>query len=138
MSGETILTRYADRVAEERADPLVRLESEGPEDLGAFGWLRGIRERALMLELRKRDGEVLAIGYGWLERAEFNPSTGITLHIAGQQIRIAGRNLNAEVRSTVRLFEGVTRHRVQWIQESSRAASLRAPDTACVVEAIQW
>lgn len=40
---------------------------------------------------------------------------GIALHLAGQKIRIKGRNLNAEARQNVRLFEGITRHRIPWI-----------------------
>ena len=60
--------------------------------------MRGVRDRAIMLELRRKNGNVLAIGYGWLERAEFDPSEGITLHLVGQKIRIKGRNLNDEAR----------------------------------------
>ncbi len=33
------------------------------DDLGSFGWLRGIRDRAIMLELRQKNGNVVAIGY---------------------------------------------------------------------------
>src|SRR5258707_5878740 len=68
------------------------------DDLGAFGWLRGVRDRALMLELRRRDGSALALGYAWLERAEFDPSEGITLCFGGKTVRITGRNLDNEAR----------------------------------------
>jgi len=95
-------------------------EADEMEDFGAFGWLRGARERAIMLELRKRDGNIVAIGYGWLERAEFDPSVGITLLVPGQRIVIRGRNLNAEVRPNVRLFEGITRQRVSWVREAGQ------------------
>lgn len=80
--------------------------------------LRGMRERATMLELRKKDGNITAIGYAWIEKIEFDPSEGITIHALGQQVKIKGRNLNAEVRPGVSLFQGLTRHRVPWIQES--------------------
>jgi hypothetical protein len=39
---------------------------EQPEDLVAFGWLRGSRERATMLEIRRRDGSIVALGYSSL------------------------------------------------------------------------
>jgi hypothetical protein len=41
-------------------------ETEAPDDLGAFGWLRGVRDRALMLELRRKDDSVMAFAYAWL------------------------------------------------------------------------
>jgi hypothetical protein len=65
-----------------------------------------------VLELRKEDGRIMAVSYGYLERAAYEPSEGITLSIAGRRIQIKGRNLNAESRPTLRLFQGITRHRV--------------------------
>jgi hypothetical protein len=108
------------------------------DDFHSFGWLRGIRDRAAMLELRKRSGNVMAISYGWIERAEFDPSEGITLHFHGETIRIRGRNLNAEARPEVRLFQGITRQRVAWIQEIDRIGSLTNGVRAPVVETIDW
>jgi hypothetical protein len=113
-------------------------EADACDDLGAFGWLRGIRDRAVMLELRRKDGSIVAIGYGWLDRIEFDPSEGITLSAAGQKIRIKGRNLNAAVRPSVRLFEGIARHRVTWITEADRSVGLQAGDHETVVDAIEW
>src|SRR6266404_1320814 len=110
MTDKTILERYGGRGTAGDGAP----DLESVDDLGAFGWLRGIRESARMLELRKKDGNILAVGYGWLERVEFNPSEGITLSIVGRTIRIKGRHLNGEARPAVRLFEGITRHRVPW------------------------
>ena len=49
----------------------------------AFGFLRGVRDRAIMLELRHRDGRISAVGYAWLSGAEFDPSAGITLSFGG-------------------------------------------------------
>ena len=45
-------------------------EAEALQDLGAFGWLRGVRDRAVMLELRQKDGGIVAFPYAWLERAD--------------------------------------------------------------------
>lgn len=91
-----------------------------------------------MLELRRKDGSIVAVGYGWLERIAFDPSEGVTLTAAGQKIRIRGRNLNAEVRPSVRLFEGIARHRVPWVREADRTASLQAGDRATVIDSIDW
>jgi hypothetical protein len=113
-------------------------EADGVDDLGSFGWLRGVRERGIMLELRKANGNVRAIGYGWLEKIDFNPSQGITLYVGADKIRIKGRNLNAELRPLVRLFQGLARHRVPWVQEGDDVTAMRAGKGATVVEAIEW
>lgn len=110
-------------------------EPDGLDDYGAFGWLRGTKERSVMLELRKRTGNIIAIGYGWLERVEFDPSVGITLLVPGQRIIISGRNLNAEIRPHVRLFEGITRHRVPWVAETAYPPNI-ASETGVIVEQI--
>lgn len=108
------------------------------DDLGSFGFLRGSRERATMLELRRKDGGILAVAYGYMDKAEFDPSDGITLHLAGQQVRIKGRNLNVEVHPKVRLFEAICRHRVPWIQECGDSDGLMATSDKLVIEAIDW
>ncbi|MFN0007206.1 MAG: hypothetical protein ACKVXR_04800 [Planctomycetota bacterium] len=136
MSDSETLSSFADRVI----GPAARLEPEADplDDLGCFGWLRGIRDRAAMLELRKKTGTILAIGYGWLERAAFDPSDGITLHLPAHKILIRGKNLNAELRPMLRLFEGIAKHRVAWVRESSRADRIAATDSPCVIESIEW
>jgi hypothetical protein len=136
MSDSSVLARHLGRAPHQR-DDVIDL-ANGSEDLGSFNYLRGTRDRATMLEFRKKDGIVLALGYGWLERAEFNPSDGITLHFSGRKIRIQGRNLNAEVRPTVRLFEGITRHRIVWLREAKSAELLVAQQDACVIDLIEW
>lgn len=146
----SFLDKYAVRPKErpnERPDgptlsePNDDLPDSGLEDSCAcFGYLRGTRDRAVMLELRKKDGNIHAIGYGWIERAEYDPSVGITLHALGRSIRISGRNLNSPQSGGVgvRLFEGIIRHRVTWIHEADGlAAGHPGPDKA-EVTAIEW
>ena len=114
----------------------VEPDSDGEDNLGAFGWLRGIRDRAIMLEVRKKDGNILAFGYAWLERAEFDPSEGITLKFTGQTVKIVGRNLNAVAKNNARLFDGIVRHRVPWIQEAGEPEHMEAPREATVIEEV--
>ena len=98
------------------------VDTDVADDLGAWGWLRGVKERAVMLELRLRSGNVVAFSYAYLERVMFDPSEGITLQIAGAKpIVIRGRRLNDELRPQVRLFEGIVRHRVAWVREGDLA-----------------
>src|ERR1700722_8214530 len=126
------------RILDEGLDTVSSADSSAVDDFHSFGWLRGIRERAVMLELRKKSGDVLAIGYGWIERVEFNPTDGISLLANGQQIPIEGRNLNAEARPDVRLFQGIIRHRVAWVQEAVRLGSLNDSERVTIVEEIAW
>lgn len=133
---ETLLERYTAKALGERS--VEGGETDMVDDLGSFGCLRGVRERAVMLELRKKTGHILAVGYGYLERAEFDPSEGITLLVLGRTIRLKGRNLNTDASPGVTLFGGICRHRVPWVQEASRGTLMRATDTMPVVDAIDW
>ena len=87
------------------------------ESCKAFGWLANERDRAVMIEFRHANGDITALAYPLLESVKFNPSTGITLHFSGSTVTITGTNLNIEVQPGGKLFEGITRHRVVWIQE---------------------
>lgn len=133
MSDEAMLSRYLGRPSSDSDST----DAESPDDCRAFGWLRGVRDRAVMLELRRKDGSITAIGYAWVERVEYNPSEGIRLLVAGQELRIRGRNLNKEVRPSVRLFEGLTRHRVPWVREADRTTDMQSGDADTVVESIE-
>jgi hypothetical protein len=134
---DRILDRYASSRSDS-ANTASPTESEGTDDLGAFGFLRGARERATMIELRRKDGSIRAISFGWLEHADFDPSGTITLKVHGQTIRIKGRNLNLECRPEVRLFSAICRHRVPWIQEADEPMRMEAGKRTVVIESIEW
>ena len=104
------------------------------DDLGSFGWLRNEHDRAIMLEIRHSDGLIRAYSYSWLESAEFNPSEGITLYFSGKTVKLVGRNLNAECRPGIRLFEGISRHRVLWIQVVDESKSMDTPEDEVIID----
>ncbi len=118
-------------------EPVAEADGESPDDLGAFGYLRGIRDRAVMLEIRHKDGRISAFGYAWLNSAEFDPSEGITLNFSGKTVTLIGRNLNAECRPNVRLFASIVRHRVPWIQEADGQAAMQTSNGATVIEEVR-
>lgn len=132
---ESMVDRYAKR-GEGLAATLPEPEP-AETDLGCFGWLRGMRERAPCLELRKSDGRILAVGYAWIDRMEFDPDSGITLHAGAQTIRLEGSGLNHEVRPGVRLFEGLARQRVPWVREVECGRVVEGHQMA-KVECITW
>lgn len=132
-----ILERITGRSRLESLDAPTAAEAEPVDDFVAFGFLRGIRDRAQFLELRRKTGNITAIGYAWIEQVEFDPSVGITLHVLGQKIVIRGRNLNAEIRPNVRLFQSILRHRVPWIQEADEAMIMLPSGKEALIEQIQ-
>jgi hypothetical protein len=138
MSGNSTLQKYADRFGD-AVESSASSDPEGVENLGAFSFLRGVRDRAEMLEFRRKGGDIRAMGYSWLEKVDYDPSTGITLYFgAGQTIRIRGRNLNSVTQQQITLLGGILRHRVPWIVESDQSGVLEANKSDVVVEAIEW
>ncbi len=108
------------------------------KDLSQYRELGFIGGRAVMLELRKKYGNILAIGSAWLDKAEFDPAVGVALHVGAQIFTLPGRNLNAEARPNVRLFQGIARHRVTWIHEVDEPAAMKTQGQGTLVEEIEW
>ncbi len=119
---EGFTARYEGKEPESNVIPLS--DAETHDDLGACGLLRGIHDRAIMLELRMRGGTISACGYMWLDNATFDPEEGITLCFARKQVKITGQNFDAEIRPGVRLFEALLRHRVIWLREAETVSRL--------------
>jgi hypothetical protein len=88
----------------------------------AFGYLRGMHERALGLELRLRNGNREWLPYGLLASCRFDPSVGLLLKFTGDVVTLVlvrGSNLDLPVHEgAVDLIErGLGRHRVTFIRE---------------------
>ncbi|VTS00429.1 Uncharacterized protein (Fragment) OS=Blastopirellula marina DSM 3645 GN=DSM3645_27907 PE=4 SV=1 [Gemmata massiliana] len=107
------------------------------EDCGAFGLLRGVKERALMLDLRFRNGNREALPYALLERVSFDPSEGLTLRFLGAVVTARGRNLARPSSSGVTLLDGIHRYRVSWIGEVDELHAALKPADAVVVNRIE-
>ena len=54
--------------------------------------------------------------------------------------RFASRitNLNVETRPEVRLFQGIARHPVAWVEEADRPGRLNGGEHATIVQEIVW
>jgi hypothetical protein len=107
----------------------------------AFGYLRGIRDRALTLEFRLADGNSIAFPYNWLGPCKYNPSSGILLKFVGDMIYLVlveGSNLNALVKDGANLYQrGIQRHRVTWIREMTVQQVGRAGPGEVTIERIR-
>lgn len=135
---DRILQKYLGDRDDGTADTNEKTGVEPTDDLGAFGWLRGVRDRAIMLELRRKDGSIKAVSYNCLESAEYDPLEGITLLVYGKEIHIRGRNLNHQTKGPAKLFEGITRHRVPFVVESDTLSGVRTANDATIIEQIEW
>lgn len=131
----SIIDRYA-KTASAQSHARDAASDESLDDLGPFSILRGVRDRALMLELRLKNGASIAFSYAYLVKAHFDPSEGISLQFGGALVKIVGRNLDAELWTNIRLFQAILMHRVAWIVEADHAASLASADDALVIDQI--
>jgi hypothetical protein len=98
-------------------------DTEDEDSCPAFGYLRGLRERALAVELRYRNGNKEWFAYSLLGAWQHNPSVGLLLKFTGGDVNtlvlIRGSNLEASVNeSMVNLTDwGLQRHRIVYVRE---------------------
>lgn len=108
----------------------------------AFGYLRGLHERANAIEFRFRSGNSHWFPYTWMGNWQFNPSEGLLLKFSGDQVYlvlIRGSNLDKAVNdSGIDLIRaGLQRHRVLWIREMSEDESRQTSNNGPTVDAIE-
>ena len=104
------------------------------ESCPAFGYLRGLRDRALAVEFRFRNGNSEWFAYSHLSSFRFNPSVGLLLKFVGDVVSVVlirGSNLDTPVNGgMVNLTDrGFQRHRVLWVREMDQD-QLRKVETA--------
>ena len=111
------------------------------EECLAFGYLRGIRDRALSLELRFADVNRVAYPYSWLGPMTYNPSAGLLLKFVGDMVYLVlleGSNLNAPINGCTNLYDrGIQRHRVTWVREMTRQQVEKADEADVTIERIR-
>ncbi len=88
----------------------------------AFGFLRGIRDRADAIEFRLNGGNSIWFPYNWLGTIKFDPSAGLLIKFSGDLVYLVlvrGSNLDRPIEeSGIDLIRaGLQRHRVTWIRE---------------------
>lgn len=88
----------------------------------AFGYLRGLQDRALAVRFCFRNGNSICLPYAWLGPWEYNPSVGLLVKFTGDAVvlvLIRGSNLDAQVGgASVNLTDrGLQRHRIVWVRE---------------------
>jgi hypothetical protein len=96
------------------------------DSCSAFGFVRGINDRCLAIEIRLGNGNSEFHSYALLSQFRFDPSVGILLRFSGDVITLVllrGSNLDAPVRqNSVNLTDrGLQRHRVTFVREMESA-----------------
>lgn len=136
---DSVLKRYAGTRSPlgAREDPF-EIGDDAIDDIGCYGWLRGLRERSPMLEFRRKDGRSVAYDYALLRKVCFDPSEGITLQFDGETVRIEGRGLVDEPTPGIQLLRGIQNRRVPWVRELSEAELLVAAESDTVVERVAF
>ena len=114
----------------------------GEGECAAFGYLRGVRERADSVEFRFANGNRLAFPYTWLGPAWYDPSAGLLLKFVGDlayYVLVEGSNLNRPVNGSVTLYDrGILRHRVTWVREMTRAELAGLGEGEVAVERVRF
>jgi hypothetical protein len=119
----------ASPAAAEEATEAEEVEELLPGGSVAFARLLSPRRPELMLELRRKSGDALALGYAYLVSIGFNRSGGLVLEFTGHQVKIKGRNLRP-------LWRGLVQQRVAWLQELDPMAEAAQEETATTVTEI--
>lgn len=112
------------------------------ESCPAFGYLRGLRERALAVEFRLHTGDSEWLSYSCLVSWRHNPSVGLLLKFSGDMVTlvlIRGSNLDMLVgQSMVNLTDrGFQRHRIVWVREMDEAELRKAGEGQPTVDRIE-
>lgn len=108
----------------------------------AFGYLRGLHERANAIEFRLKNGNSVWFPYGWLGTWKFDPSAGLLLKFSGDLVYlvlIRGSNLDRPVEdSGIDLIRaGLQRHRVLWVREMSEEDIRQTGENVLTIDSIE-
>ncbi len=116
-------------------------KEEDEDSCTAFGFLRGIRDRAMALEFRFSNGKSKTFSYHLLHEMTYIAPAGLLLKLVGDKITlvlIEGTNLNAQISGGASLYDrGLQRHRVTWIKEMTRQQADKAGENDVIVARIR-
>ena len=122
---------------------LKEADSDGEEaSCHAFGYLRGIKDKAASLELRFRGGDSMWFPYHWLGTWQYNRSEGLLLKFNGDVVYlvlIRGSNLDRPLDDgPINLTRaGLQRHRVLWLREMTPEEIRQIGETGPTIHSIE-
>ena len=122
--------------AVERILAQARDYDRGPEEpplREAFDEVRNPKRtgrQAIMLDVRKADGQRYGMSYAYLTRVDFEPGDRLKIHFARDVVQIEGRRLEE-------LYRRLLDHRVDAIQEGTAAEDGLKPEEASHIDRLQ-
>ena len=144
MAEETGLLDFPGRTAPRGLAALRAQEKNTDEGAClAFGFVRGLDQRALAVEFRYRSGNSDWFAYHLLGAWRYNPSVGLLLKFSGGDVLtyvlIRGSNLAAMVRDKeINLTDrGFQRHRITFVREMDEQELLQAGEGEPTVDRIE-
>ncbi len=105
-----------------------RLRKDLPEENKLYGIEPQQTARAIMLELRTKDGLRKAYAYSYMTEAVYDPETGITICVADVKVKIKGRSLDS-------IFHYLLANRLSYVQEDF--SGVDTEDKDIFIEAIE-
>lgn len=107
----------------------------------AFGYLRGLHERADAIEFRLGNGNSVWFSYNSLGTWKFDPSAGLLIKFSGDLfylVLIRGSNLDRPIEdSGIDLIRaGLQRHRIIWVREMGDEEIREAGDQGPTIDRI--
>ena len=121
----------------------LRKETEVEEvSAGAFGYLRGIKDRASTVEFRLKNGNTVWFPYALMGACRYDPSEGIVLKFSGDLlyvILIRGSSLDRPINEGHMNLTagGLQRQRVTWIREMSEEDIKKVGESGPTIDSIQ-
>jgi len=105
-----------------RSGVLLTDEDKDVVSCSAFGYLRGIRDKADSLEVRFKSGNSTWLPYNWFGSWKYDPSHGLLLKFSGDVVYlvlVTGSNLNRPLLDTATNLttSGLQRKRIVWMRE---------------------
>ena len=136
---------HQDKVRGTRQPPPggVEIDDESSdESSAAFGYLRGIRDKADALEVRFRNGNSTWLPYNWLGSWKFDPSKGLLLKFSGDVVYlvlVTGSNLNHPLLDTTTNLttSGLQRRRIVWMREMNEDEIRKVGESGPTIDSIQ-
>lgn len=105
---------------------------QGGEDIAEYqpaGPVSGNRQPEIMLELRFKAGDAMALSYALLSSAKWNRSDGIVLEFTTHRVQLSGRNLR-------NVWQKIVDHCLPFAQEFNSRTDDQ-PEDAVVISSIQ-
>lgn len=125
---DSMAAKYGRSAKRATVDAVLGEGEEAADEYKCMKLLAGNEGQGLMLELRFKTRNSIALPYSYLTKVTYDPSVGITIEFAGDTVQITGRNLDP-------VYHALVHHKAASIRERDETDDT-LPNTECVVSRI--